>query len=263
METFLLHFLISSNCVMLNGRHVNNDFTSVSTKGLAVVDYVVVSHQELTRYSNFEVLRARQLFDNAGLLGVRDPDHNIADHSVLGWHYKMEEYIDPAIDQSISPVVKYRYDVSEIPDTFMVDTDLQCEANVIIADINESYADFCSILKSEMETTLPKKRVMTSNAAYKNRHNRFKPWWTPDLSELWESCRNSERNMSAIPLGRDNFLQCQREFDKEVRYAKRQYLQQQQEELLALKNSRDFWKSFGQIGIQSSRKRQISMGGCY
>ena len=63
--------------------------------------------------------------------------------------------------------------------------------------------------------------------------------------------------MNAVPLGRDNFLQCQREFDKEVRYAKRQYLQRQQEELLALKNSRDFWKSFGQIGIQSSRKRQI------
>ena len=88
----------------------------------------------------------------------------------------------------------------------MVDTNLQCEASVIMADINESYADFCSILKSEMETTLPKKRVMTSNAAYKNRHNCFKPWWTPDLSELWESCRNSERNMNAMPFCRDNSI---------------------------------------------------------
>ena len=60
----LLDFLISSNCVMLNGRHVNNDFTSVSTKGLAVVDYVVVSHQELTRYVAFWGYHIHLLYNN-------------------------------------------------------------------------------------------------------------------------------------------------------------------------------------------------------
>ena len=67
----LLDFLINSNCAMLNGRSVgNNDYTSISTKGVAVVDYVIVAHQELQKCDDFEVLRARHLFDNAGLLGV-------------------------------------------------------------------------------------------------------------------------------------------------------------------------------------------------
>ena len=52
---------------MLNVRSVSdNDYTSISTKGVAVVDYVIVAHQELQKCDDFEVLRARHLFDNAG-----------------------------------------------------------------------------------------------------------------------------------------------------------------------------------------------------
>ena len=86
---------------MLNGRSTNNnDYTSISTKRLAVVDYVIVPYQDLQKCTNFEVLRACHLFDNAGLLGVCDPDHNIADHLVLSWSYKLKETIVLDTDQS-------------------------------------------------------------------------------------------------------------------------------------------------------------------
>ena len=55
----LLDFLINSNCVMLNGRCAgDNDFTSISVKGVSVVDYVVVPHDYLHKCSDFCVKRA-------------------------------------------------------------------------------------------------------------------------------------------------------------------------------------------------------------
>ena len=53
---------------MLNERHVNNNFTSMFTKGLSVVNYVVLSHLELIKCSNLEIQRVRHLIDSAELL---------------------------------------------------------------------------------------------------------------------------------------------------------------------------------------------------
>ena len=46
-------------------------------------------------------------------------------------------------------------------------------------------------------------------------------------------------------------------YQTNTRNAKRHYLYRQQQELLAIRNSRDFWKSFGRTGIQSVQRRQI------
>ena len=44
----LIDFLINTNMCILNGRsNCNNDFTSVSTNGHAVVDYCFVNHVDL------------------------------------------------------------------------------------------------------------------------------------------------------------------------------------------------------------------------
>ena len=44
----LIDFLINCNCVMVNGRCAgNNDYTSMSVNGTAVVDYTIVSHDYL------------------------------------------------------------------------------------------------------------------------------------------------------------------------------------------------------------------------
>ena len=81
---YFLDFLINSNCIMLNGRSKKkNDCTSVSPKGLAVVDYAIVSHDCIHRCDSFEVIRAFDLFNTVGLEGCCDPDHNISDHSLL------------------------------------------------------------------------------------------------------------------------------------------------------------------------------------
>ncbi len=55
-------FLISSKCCVLNGRNricTLNDFTSISSKGLAVVDYCIVPYGNLDTFSDFEVRHTR------------------------------------------------------------------------------------------------------------------------------------------------------------------------------------------------------------
>ena len=66
---------------MVNGRCAgNNDYTSISVKGTAVVDYTIVSHDYLHNCSEFRVKRAHELFNQTELVGRCDLDHNISDH---------------------------------------------------------------------------------------------------------------------------------------------------------------------------------------
>ena len=82
----LLDFLINVNYCMLNGRnHTSNDFTSVSTKGLAVVDYALTPYEYLPLCSNVRIRRAIELFRDADLLGYCNPQGVISDHYLVSW----------------------------------------------------------------------------------------------------------------------------------------------------------------------------------
>ena len=53
----MIDFLKCTNLCMLNGRSEEGcGYTSVSTKGLAVVDYCIVPHNAYSQFSNFRVL---------------------------------------------------------------------------------------------------------------------------------------------------------------------------------------------------------------
>ncbi len=79
-------FLISANCYMLNGRHAvctENYLTSISSKGLAVVDYCLVPFEELQNFSDFQVHRSRQRIQECGCVPYIDPRKKVPDHSIL------------------------------------------------------------------------------------------------------------------------------------------------------------------------------------
>ena len=249
-------FLINSNCAMLNGRcKKSNDYTSISTKGLAVVDYVMVSHMNLDLCTEFDVIRAHELFNKSGLVGKCDPDHNISDHSVLAWQYQVNATTDSNVNHPGVSVVVHKYDVSDIPQDFMANVEIELN----ITDINQSYNEFCSILKLEMDDSLPAKHItINSNPSY-NRHTRYKPWWTERLTILWDLRCKAERDMNTFVIqdGKQKYLEYQKQFDRAVRDAKRQYWNEQQQELIQMKMSRDFWKTFGKAGVQNEKKQQI------
>ena len=115
----LIDFLINSNCIMLNGRcRGTHDYTSVSTKGLAVVDYATVSQHRLHQCKNMKMVRAQELYRLTELLGHANPVHNISDHSMLMWDLQLcdNEYTDGADrGTNIPRLVITKYDVIFVP----------------------------------------------------------------------------------------------------------------------------------------------------
>ena len=166
----LLDFLINSSCVMLNGRSMtHNDYTSISVKGVSVVDYAIVSQDHLHRHSNFQVIRAHQLFNETDLVGRCDPDHKISDNSVLEWQYELDSVTDHNTVSVAAKVTIWKIDVSEIPDNFMGNVTLQRDVNNTHIDITNSYSEFCNSIKAEMEDFLQVKYVTVNTNQQKKK----------------------------------------------------------------------------------------------
>ena len=135
-----------------------------------MVDYAIVSHDHLHRYSNFQVIRAHQLFNETDLVGRCDPDHNISDHSVLKWQYELDNVTEVTEHNTISETAKTiirKIDVSQIPDNFMGNVTLQRDINNTHIDITNSYSEFCNSIIMEMEKLLPVKYVTVNTNTQK------------------------------------------------------------------------------------------------
>ena len=232
-----LDFLIKSNCAMLNGRcNSKVEFTSVSTKGLAVVDYVIVSHDLLHACDEIKTISAADLFMQAGLVGFADMKHNISDHSLLCWNFNLNICCEEPSNEVNEPISVTKYDVTNIPVDFMCDGHTVDQMSRLIdtctsldnVEINIQYEKFCSIVKKNMIQYLPSKQItITENISKRYRHTR-KPWWSAELDKLWNVCCKSEKMfINSKSNERANFkvklLNDQRNFDNAVKDAKRQY----------------------------------------
>ena len=225
-----------------------------------MVDYTIVSHDYLHNCSEFRVKRAHELFNQTDLVGRCDPDHNISDHSVLTWQYNVDDLSSGNVhvgESDAQVTVIRKYDVSLVPADFMCDSVLEMDINVILANINQSYVDFCGIVKSETEANLSFKCITLNDNKHAQGRSRAKPWWSDKLTELWNLRCEAESRTGLIDSGRQLFLHCQRNVDREVRDAKRQYWCQQQQELLEIKESFEFWKTMGRVGISHTQTRKI------
>lgn len=68
MENHFLIFLRDSKCCVLNGRinQENDNFTSISERGKAVVDYIITPHDCLESCVDFKVITSKDLMDSNG-----------------------------------------------------------------------------------------------------------------------------------------------------------------------------------------------------
>ena len=69
-----IEFLNESKMCMLNGRcdAENDNYTSISTRGKAVVDYICAPHENLDKCESFKVIPTSSLFGERS----RAPDHS-------------------------------------------------------------------------------------------------------------------------------------------------------------------------------------------
>ena len=76
---------------MLNGRleEHDNQFTSVSVKGLSVIDCCITHQGQFSKFSDFKVISTTQMVVGSGVASVYTPSC-IPDHSLLSWKVNMK-----------------------------------------------------------------------------------------------------------------------------------------------------------------------------
>ena len=269
----LLDFLINGNLCILNGRcgPQSNEYTCVSNKGASVVDYGLVLHEDLDLYSNFEVIRARELCAAAGFGAVGISERIIPDHSILTWDVQVP--VGTADDQNYNPIKEdsstsyTRYDLTQVPSDFMSAPEIKSLVASLVTQLNSHnldhvYSQLCDKIVFEMEKNVPHKEIRI-NLTVKNKKSRKKPWWNNDLTMVWNTVRHAEQRwLKASPSDkRDHkldYLKKRRFFDQCVQKAKRSVWIKNQDDLLALQgNSAEFWHHIGKIGMAQERKNRI------
>ena len=153
---------------MLNGRNfINNDFTSISTKGCSVVDYCLVSHDNLQMFTDFTVVRAVDAVNLCDNINVLAPTC-IPDHSLLTWCINFE---NPSVFNDTSDIAEGydKFDVYSIPNDFMANIDILTSVNAAIADLEGSlrsqtdidiaFNGWCKTVNDEMYNRLPFRAV--------------------------------------------------------------------------------------------------------
>ena len=270
----LIDFLIDCNLCMINGRIGRNNFTSVSTKGRAVVDYIVIPYEDLTIVKDFQVHLMTDMTNTIQQQG----NTRVPDHSILGIVLDLPIQCAPnyngiAHDKSIPKCTKY--DTSRVPETFLRDDETLAKVQGAIErielqlkerqDVDGAYAIFTDLLKEEMENKLRKCKPHIDS----NNKSRYKPYWTDDLQELWKNVCKKEKIWLSIrgdnvqkKCRRLEYLSTRKCFDKLLRKEKRKYQMNKDDELLNMFNTnrtKELWKEIGKLGMANERKQKIPM----
>jgi len=158
-------FLNEAKFCCLNGR-LNTEldnFTSISGKGKAVVDYICVPHDIYDSCKTFKVLTMQSVVDLFQLHGLIGDGSRLPDHSVLITEYATG-YNDYRPTTGTTPN-KDRYNLRKIPSDFMTgDLSRRAIANLITiiettrenqTSVDSIYCDLCSIITTEMRAKLP------------------------------------------------------------------------------------------------------------
>ena len=119
----LIEFLQACNLCVLNGRFPDgNQYTSVSSKGLAVVDYCIVPIEEMADHHNFTITSMPEAAESLSL----QVDAVLSDHSILSWNTPIVPCVSPQDSSTVTSKV-----IRKIPDHFM--ESLACKSIHLIA----------------------------------------------------------------------------------------------------------------------------------
>ena len=279
-ESFL-NFLNDSQFCILNGRFDSSkdNFTSISGKGCAVVDYMCTPYDILSCVSEFSVTTMREIvnsldFQSSELSAL--PDHSIlrcvlntSPYSKCSQELRQAEC--PISPQSNSPSVntQKRYKITNVNiDMFVNERCKHALLNIINnlennvktqGELNSAYSNFIDVLQNEMDKTF--KSYECNNKKMRTRFR--KPWWNDNLKKLFQTAQSAEKTYLKgkkkgvnTSLLRHMFVNKRKQFDRVYRKEKRKYLSSFQAELFQLKyhNPKKFWEEISNLGPQKKQK---------
>ncbi|WAR11298.1 LOW QUALITY PROTEIN: hypothetical protein MAR_025478 [Mya arenaria] len=253
LEIIEMTFMLMPDFAMLNGRDcLKDDFTCIRSQGcsVVVVDYCLVSHEKLHLFSNFSVMRARELVQKAEMHGFI----GIPDHSFLTWEYDFDKtYVrESGVPISVQPHAdNVIFRAKSIPDDLFsgdvcemlfktvnsLEQNLQTQENM-----DQSYPSLCSLIKVKLFDRVPHRKTVSLSYVNNKKRNLYKPWWREYLIELWNDvCVHEKYWLKAT----------YRSFKTTLKIL---YLL----EFVKI-DSNTFWKTIGKIDVASKKMPRIPM----
>ena len=207
------------------------------------LDYCLIPIDKQHLFEDFKVLPILEASTNFHI----PVDCSLPDHSILLWSTKLDCTLisNPNIAPHKAKLI--------IPPGYM---ESEHAANKVRAlsnhlhphAVNRSYTDICDCILSELG---PSSSLKVRKCSH--------PWWNPTLNQLKHDLRYCQRawlKQKNNPQLKLSYQTLQKAFDKAVKKAKSEYRKHRQIHLLhQYKNdSKNFWRNFKQIGIDSERK---------
>ena len=265
----LIEFLKDSKFCMLNGPLTSdlNNFTFVSTRGLSVVDYILVPHVTLKSCKYFRVDCMSDILNQFSFFDLLLPSCKQPDHSLLSIAFTpnyctsapvevLQNETIPTNDSLEDTLPKYerKYCFETIPKEFMNNKEWSVKINNFVTlfenaenELNCSYENFCKIIHKEMEQFV-KFKASANKSKKKFKYN--KPYWNNDLTMAWKKMNENEKlyrryksprqNKTHLKLQYDN---SQKNFDKLLSKTERAYRKQNINfiEEMCTNNPNKFW----------------------
>ena len=276
----LIEFLKEAKFCMLNGRVTpdKDDWTSVSTKGNAVVDYLCCSHSCLSLFKKCEVHINKELCVKIGYKpACKLPDHSIVlaeldvnewstgncvNHNVINRNTSSEEYcgdqntVKYRLKKGVTGLLNDQESITQIQNAIVRITNVENVEN----EINDIYSQIINVYTKAMEREVPVSQNKHCNKKF--RRGSSKPWWNEMLGKLWkelvkaEKVYLKEKNQHCKKILRMEYKCKQSTFDKEYIKCKRMYKKSKgvQIESIVTGNPNEFWQQLKKLGPNVKNK---------
>ena len=261
----LIEFLKDSKFCIVNGRicPLQDNYTSVSTRGKAVVDYILVPHDCLQSCISFEVITPTQLVNKVGCVELIGERSRLPDHSMLYLELQTGQVNNQYDVASMAPLhSRGRMCRRTLPQNFLNSVRSQSELRSLNdslqsgqTDLDKWYEHFCKLIHDEVGTVNTNSKQI-NNTGKKPKYPR-KPYWNEELQILWHAMHKAEQSFLKHECReiakRDllkTFKEHQHTFDKAYRKHKRAYQRGQilHIEQIQTSNPQAFWKEINKLG---------------
>ena len=273
----LCEFLTDSKFCVLNGRFDSSldNFTSISQKGRATVDYICVPHDVFHLCKYFKVLTVESIVNEFNLHQLIGTRSKLPDHCFLVTEFEIG-YLEPPVNNDISnngnateQFTPPRFKLKRIPPNFMESVNSALAISELISqiecaretqcEIDTMYTKLCDIITLEMRRTVP---MYTPIKKTRKRYKSNKPYWSEALTNLWETMRDRERDFVKFKGPRAvktalhrQYKNARFNFDKLLRQSERSYRQAIADDIESTStgNPNEFWDKIKSLGPRKDR----------
>ena len=266
---------------MLNGRLTPkmNDYTFISTRGLSVVDYVLVPQYVLTRCKYFKVESMSDILNKFNLqkllsMTCKQPDHSLLSFCFLPSVNCNTQSIEanelqckqPSIEEQ-SNYCPRKFYFTRMKEKFMSNPEWADKIDMAITNLeskvtsqnhlNSLYDSLCSIIQTEMKEYIP---YRGNNQKLNKKFKYSKPYWNEELTKLWKDMSAKEKVFRKFRGHRcirqslkKQFEQSRTLFDRVLKKTECKYQKEKVDgiENLCQNNPVEFWRTLKKLGSKS------------